>query len=294
MNLINLIPIVARFKFLKYKTIAFIFSAFLVVASIFFVATKGIHFGIDFSGGIDVEIKTNGTTDINSLRSQLKDLKPELQSMSDQGDVISIRLAADGQDEAAQMARLKELKDRLGTQVEYRNVEVVGPKVGGELVQSGIYAVVFALLAIALYIWLRFEMSFAVGALVALAHDMIVTVGFYSVTQLEFSLTTLAAMLTIAGYSINDTVVSYDRVRENLNKFRKKEIPELLDQSINETFSRTILTSFTTLIAVLAITLFGGVVLQNFSIAILLGIFIGTYSSVYIAVPALLYFDIRD
>ncbi|MBN2675703.1 MAG: protein translocase subunit SecF [Alphaproteobacteria bacterium] len=281
----QLVPITAKFKFLKYKLLARVISSLLVVGSIGLIVFKGLNFGIDFTGGIAVEIvKTEGMT-VSSLRQQLDSLNPEVQSIGE-GKTVSIRLQG-SPDEEEEMARLKEMKVILGEGIEYRSVDVVGPKVGGELIERGVYALFFALLAIAFYIWIRFDTIFALGALVALLHDVIITIGFFVLINLEFNLTAVAAILTIAGYSVNDTVVVYDRVRENMRKFRKKEFKDLLDLSLNETFSRTILTSLTTFLAVIALVVFGGNVLASFSYALLFGVIVGTYSSVYIAVPML-------
>lgn len=285
MNLIQLVPITAKFQFLKHKATAFFLSIALVVGSILLVATNGLNFGIDFTGGIAVEVEKSEKITVSNLRGLLKEMTPEIQSVGE-GKTISIRLPI--KEEAEQKKQLAELKTILGEEVEYRSVDMVGPKVGGELIEKGIYALVLALLAIAFYIWIRFEMGFAVGALTALFHDVILTLGVFSLTGLEFNLTAVAAILTIAGYSVNDTVVVYDRVRENLRKYRKKELPDLLNLSLNETLSRTILTSLTTFLAVIALAVFGGSVLGSFSYALLFGVLIGTYSSMYIAVPLLL------
>ncbi|MHA1549890.1 MAG: protein translocase subunit SecF [Alphaproteobacteria bacterium] len=285
MNLIQLVPIIAKFKFLKHKVLAWILSSILVVGSITLIATKGLTFGIDFTGGIAVEITKNEGMTISGLRTKLSSLNPEVQSIGD-GKTISIRLQG-SPDEAEEMANLKELKVILGDGINYRSVDLVGPKVGGELIERGVYALLLALLAIAAYIWIRFGTVFSIGAITALFHDVILTLGFFVLIDLEFNLTAVAAILTIAGYSVNDTVVVYDRVRENLRKYRKKEFKELLDLSLNETFSRTILTSVTTFLAVIALVVFGGSVLASFSYALLFGVLVGTYSSMYIAVPML-------
>ncbi len=285
MNLIQLIPITAKFSFLKYKSLAFIMSAILIIASISIVATKGMNFGIDFTGGISIEVEKSDKITVTNLRTVLKEMSPEIQAVGE-GDTISIRLPIKKED--AQKQQLTNLKQILGEGVSYRSVDMVGPKVGGELIEKGIYAIFLALFAIAFYIWIRFEMSFAIGALTALFHDIVLTLGFFSLIGLEFNLTAVAAILTIAGYSVNDTVVVYDRVRENLRKYRKKSLLELLNLSLNETLSRTILTSLTTFLAVIALVVFGGSVLGSFSYALLFGILIGTYSSIYIAVPLLL------
>jgi preprotein translocase subunit SecF len=285
MNLIQLVPITAKFAFLKHKTTAFLISTVLVVASLATVMINGLNFGIDFTGGIAVEVEKSEKITVPNLRGLLKEMTPEIQSVGE-GETISIRLPI--KEEAEQKKQLVQLKSILGEGVEYRSVDMVGPKVGGELIEKGVYALLFSLLAIAFYIWIRFEMGFAAGALAALFHDVILTLGLFSLTGLEFNLTAVAAILTIAGYSVNDTVVVYDRVRENLRKYRKKGLSDLLNLSLNETLSRTILTSLTTFLAVIALAVFGGSVLGSFSYALLFGVLIGTYSSIYIAVPFLL------
>ncbi len=282
MNLIQLVPITAKINFLKRKTMAFIISGILITASIGILAIKGLNFGIDFTGGISVEVEKSEKITASNLRNLLKEMKPEIQSAE---NTISIRLPI--KKESEQKNQLANLKTILGADVSYRSVDMVGPKVGGELIEKGIYAIFLALFAIAFYIWIRFEMSFAIGALSALFHDIVLTLGFFSLIGLEFNLTAVAAILTIAGYSVNDTVVVYDRVRENLRKYRKKSLSDLLNLSLNETLSRTILTSLTTFLAVIALVVFGGSVLGSFSYALLFGIIIGTYSSMFIAVPLL-------
>ncbi|MBN1783813.1 MAG: protein translocase subunit SecF [Alphaproteobacteria bacterium] len=285
MNLIQLVPITAKFEFLKHKAVTFTLSAILVIASLITMMVNGMNFGIDFTGGIAVEVEKSEKINVPNLRKLLKDMTPEIQSVGE-GKTISIRLPI--KEEAEQKQQLGELKTILGEGVQYRSVDMVGPKVGGELIEKGLYALLLSLLAIGFYIWIRFEMTFALGALTALFHDVILTLGLFSLTGLEFNLTAVAAILTIAGYSVNDTVVVYDRVRENLRKYRKKELGDLLNLSLNETFSRTILTSLTTFLAVIALAIFGGSVLGSFSYALLFGVIVGTYSSIYIAVPFLL------
>lgn len=292
-KLINLIPIKTNINFIKYKKLAFFISTIAVILSTVILFIKGLNFGIDFTGGVSIEIKPikeNITTEY--LRKELKELNPDLQKIEDTG-VITIKLPQKD-DDKEQMKDIEKIKTILGENVEYRNLESVGPKVGKQLIKDGILATIFALLAISFYIWVRFEMHFALGALLSLAHDIIITLGLFSVLGLEFNLTTVAAILTLAGYSINDTVVSYDRMRENLRKFRKKTIKELINNSLNETITRSFLTSITTFLAVFAIFIFGGSVLKSFSFAMLFGIIIGTYSSIYIAMPMLEHFDLRE
>ena len=196
-------------------------------------------------------------------------------------------------DEQAQIAAITAITDTLGSGFDVRRTEFVGPTVGAELARSGIYAVACALLAIMVYIWFRFEWQFSLAAILALAHDVLSTIGLFALTSFEFNLATVAAILTIAGYSINDTVVVFDRVRENLRRYKSYEQREILNRSLNETLSRTVMTSVTTLLALLAIVLFGGAVLRDFALAMMWGVLIGTYSSVFVAVGALTFFDLK-
>jgi len=252
---------------------------------------QGLNFGIDFRGGILIEVQTRGPADIPELRRSLGALDLgdiQIQEFGAPNDVLIRVQQQEGDDEAQQRA-VTLIKQTLGARVaEYRRTESVGPTVGSELIRAAILAVALALGAILLYIWFRFEWQFGVGAVVALAHDVIATIGLFALTQMEFNLSTVAAVLTIAGYSINDTVVIYDRVREELRRYKKMPMVELLNLAANRTLSRTFLTSFTTLLALLALVLLGGQIIRGFALAMIFGIVVGTYSSVFIAVPALL------
>jgi preprotein translocase subunit SecF len=268
-----------------------------VLASVALFLVQGLNFGVDFRGGILIEAKTDGPADLGELRSLLGGLglgEVTLQEFGEPDDVL-INVQRQEGDEAEQIKAIAVLKDALGDRVvEYRRTEFVGPKVGGELKQAGALATGLALLVIGVYIWFRFEWQFSVAALIALLHDVIATIGFYSLTQIEFNLATLAAVLMIAGYSINDTVVIFDRVRENLRKFKKMALFDLLDRSINQTLTRTVLTSVTTLLALLALFLFGGPVIRGFTTGLIWGVCIGTYSSIGLAVPLLARFNVRS
>jgi preprotein translocase SecF subunit len=282
-----------KIDFMRYHIAGFAFSGLLTVISIVAFLTMGLNYGIDFKGGVLIEARsTSGTPpDLSQLRSKIDSLhlgENSLQGFGSPNDVL-IRLARQPGGDAGQEVAVKTLRDALGSTIEFRRVEVVGPKVGEELVQAGVLATVLALLAIAAYVWFRFEWQFGVGAMISTAHDVITTVGLFSILQLEFNLTTLAAILTVAGYSINDTVVIYDRVRETLRKFRTMDFATLINLALNETLSRTILTVSTVALAVLSLLFFGGEVLRGFSIAMLWGIVIGTYSSLFIAAPLLFY-----
>jgi preprotein translocase subunit SecF len=277
------------------RTIFYIFSAILVAASIGVFSTKGMSYGIDFTGGIMIEVKVDKPNQIGSMRDTLKGLglgSVELQEFGASDDIL-IRLQAQDGGEAAQAAAIAKVKQALGAGIEYRRTELVGPKVSDELFWNGVYAVVSAILAILFYIWMRFEWQFGFGAVVALSHDVISTIGIFSLLGLEFNLSTVAAVLTIAGYSINDTVVVFDRVRENLRKYKTKPMVDLLNESVNETLSRTMMTSFTTLIALAALYFLGGEIIRDFAFAMIWGVVIGTYSSVCVAVPLLLRLDVQ-
>ena len=283
-------------NFMGARKFTFLFSTLLVILSCLSMYFKGFNFGIDFSGGVLMEIKANQQINVEEIRSKLSVLKLDelnLQTIGEAGDELMIRAQAENANEEAQRKAVVDIKEILGNSYEYRRVENVGPQVGDELKTAGIVASVLAMIAIALYIWIRFEWQFAVGALIGLFHDIIITVGLLSYFRFDFSLTTVAAILTLVGYSINDTVVTYDRIRENLKKYRKMPQLDLLNKSINDIFSRTILTGITTLIAVLPLYFWGGDALESFSFTILAGLIIGTYSSIFVCTAFLNLFDLR-
>jgi preprotein translocase subunit SecF len=295
MKLINLIPVGTKINFLALRKIAIIASLALCVGSLGLLVTKGLNFGIDFRGGILLEIRTAQTADLSTIRSNLGSLELgeiELQRFGNDTDVL-IRIESQPGGAPGQKLAVDKVKKILGPTVDYRRTEFVGPKVSGELIESGITAVVLALFAMLMYIWFRFEWQFGVGAVAALAHDVILTIGVFSLLGLEFNLSTIAAILTIAGYSINDTVVVYDRVRENLRKYKVRPLVDVLNMSLNDTLSRTLLTSITTLIALLILYFFGGEVIKDFSFAMIWGVLVGTYSSIYVATPLLAYMNLR-
>jgi preprotein translocase subunit SecF len=282
---------VPNINFMGLHKLGFILSLVLTVASVGLFFTRGLNYGIDFSGGTVIEARTQGPADLAAMRSKLDGLglgDVSLQSFGSPDDVL-IRLQRQPGDDKAQEAAVTKVKSSLGQAIEYRRTDVVGPKVGGELVRAGTWATVLALLAIAAYVWFRFEWQFGVGAMLSTLHDTITTIGLFSLLQIEFNLTTLAAILTIAGYSINDTVVIYDRVRETMRKHKSMDFDELINKSLNETLSRTILTVSTVALMVLSLLFFGGEVLRGFSVAMLWGVVIGTYSSLFIAAPLLKY-----
>jgi len=281
-----------KIDFMAWHKVGFALSMLLTVSSIVLFSTIGLNYGIDFIGGTLIEVRvTPGPADLADMRQKLDALhigEPSLQGFGPPTDVL-IRLPRQPGGDAAQEQAVQLVRQALGSGVEYRRVEVVGPSVGGELIRAGVIATVLALLAIGLYIWFRFEWQFGVGGMVSTLHDVITTVGLFTLFQLEFNLTTLAAILTIAGYSVNDTVVIYDRIRESLRKYPRMPFRDLINLALNETLSRTILTVSTVALAVLSLLFLGGEVLRGFSIAMLWGVVIGTYSSLFIAAPILYY-----
>ena len=292
MRTLRLVPANTKIEFVNKRMIAFVISAMLVLSSAGIFFGKGLNLGIDFLGGILIEVRTNGPADISDLRAQLNGLELGEISLQEFGsaDDVLIRIQRQDGGDSAQQKAIDVVKTTLGSTVlEYRRTEFVGPTVGAELKRAATWAVFAAIGAILLYIWLRFEWQFGIGAVIALGHDVITTIGLFSLLSLEFNLATVAAVLTIAGYSINDTVVIYDRVRENLRRYKKLPLTDLFNQSINETLARTVMTSLTTMLALLALYVFGGAVIRGFAIALIWGVLIGTYSSIAIAVPILLY-----
>ena len=291
----NLVQANINLRFISKKKIFFATSILLLVSAVGIFLSKGLNYGIDFQGGIMIDIRTQGPADLGSLRSQLSELDLGEVSLQEFGqpDNVLIRVQRQDGGEEAQQIALAKIKKVLGSGIEYRRTEFVGPKVSEELFWDGVKAVCWAILAILVYIWFRFEWQFGFGAIVALLHDVLTTIGIFALLGLEFNLSTVAAILTIAGYSINDTVVVYDRVRENLRKFKKLDLPELLNNSINQTLSRTVMTSVTTLLALFALYFLGGDVIRDFSFAMIWGVLIGTYSSICLAVPLLLHLNVH-
>lgn len=282
--------------FLKYRKLGYAISITMCIVSILSIAFKGFNYGIDFSGGILIEVKSPEIINMEEMRKKLETVDLDdinLQSIGENGDEMMIRAQAKELDEKAQMAAVNQIKTTLGSDFEYRKVELVGPQVGDELKKAGIIASLIAVFAITFYIWFRFEWQFALGAMIGLFHDLLTTVGLLSLLGFDVSLTTVAAILTLAGYSVNDTVVNYDRIRENLRKFKKMPQYELLNKSTNDIFSRTILTGITTLLASLALFIFGGEALRSFSFVIVWGVIVGTYSSIYVSTTMMNLFDLR-
>ncbi len=285
-----------RYPFIKFRNVAMIGSGVLIVASLVLFFAAGLNFGIDFRGGTLVEIQSrSGPANISDLRSKIGGLglgDVQIQEFGAPTDVL-IRVERQPGGEKEQQQVVAKIRSALGDSVDYRRTEVVGPTVSEELNINGTIAVLTAMLAVLIYIWFRFEWQFSVGAVAALTHDVLLTIGVFSLLQLEFNLSIIAAILTIVGYSLNDTVVVYDRIRENLRKFKKMDLEELLNLSINETLSRTILTSVTTLIALGSLYAFGGEVIRGFTFAMIWGVVVGTYSSIFIAAPVLLMLGVK-
>ncbi len=296
---LKFVPEGTKIPFIGFRYITLALSILMIIGSISLFFTKGLNYGIDFLGGTTIHIQTkDGPADLANLRDTVSALglgDVQLQTFGAPDEVLIKVQAQEGGDSTQQNAvvKIKEALDALGQNIEYRATEVVGPTVSGELVQDSAMAVTLAILAVLIYIWIRFEWQFSVGAVVALVHDVVITIGFFSILQLDFNISIIAALLTIVGYSINDTVVVFDRVREYLRKYKKMPLAELLDLSINSTLSRTILTSVTTLLALLSLVLFGGEVIKGLSLAMIWGVVIGTYSSIFVASPILLLLDVK-
>ena len=301
---IQFIPNNTRVNFIGGRMAALVLSSVLIFASLFLTMTRGLNLGVDFTGGTIIEVKVPEQPNLSDLREQLNGLGIGSVSIQEFGapDDLLIRLPQQDEDtpeaqkaaeDEAQAAVRALLEENFEEAIDYRRTEFVGPQVGEELKKQGAYAVLFSLIGILIYVWIRFEWQFGVAALAALAHDSVLTIGFFALTQMEFNLATVAAILTIAGYSINDTVVVFDRIRENLRKFKKMALGELFNLSVNQTLSRTVMTSVTTLLALMALYLFGGEVLRGFVTALIFGIFVGTYSSIFVAAPLLKFMNIR-
>lgn len=278
----------------KFKT-GNILSILLFLLSILFILFKGLNYGIDFKGGTLIELRFNGVANASDIRSVLNNMNlgdVNVKKFGKEGDYLIKVEQKDSNDNKIIPQIKKNLSEKLSTEINFRRVENVGPKVSSELLQSSVIAITLSLAAMLFYIWIRFEWQFSVGAIVALFHDVVITLGIFSVLSLEINLSIIAAALTIVGYSMNDTVVIYDRIRENLNKYNRLHISEIANLSINETLARTIITSITTLLALLSIFILGGEILRGFSFAMILGVIIGTYSSIFVASPILKFFKV--
>ncbi len=297
MRLLRLWPEHSTVHFMKWRTVTFPFSALmsLVILALFF--THGLNFGIDFKGGTLIELQAkSGTADAALVREQANALgfgEVEVQEFGGQGS-LSLRFPIQEGGEAAQGAVVQKARDTFTAGYEFRRVETVGPRVSGELVQAGTVGVVLSLVAVLAYLWFRFERNLAMGALIGTLHDVLLTCGFFIITQLEFNMTSIAAILTIVGYSLNETVVVFDRTRELLRRYKTMPDVELLDLSINTTMSRTAITSMTTFLSLLALVVFGGEAIQGFAIVMLVGIVICTYSAIFVSSPSLIYLGLRQ
>ena len=283
-----------KFSFSSKFRLANIFSLILFLSSILFILFKGLNYGIDFKGGTLIELRAN-SIDVSEIRSELNNMNlgdVNVKKFGQEGDFL-IKVEQKENDENKIISQIKKkLSNNLNTEINFRRVENVGPKVSSELLKSGIIAISLSLAAMLFYIWIRFEWQFSIGSIIALFHDVVITLGIFSVLSLEINLSIIAAVLTIVGYSMNDTVVIYDRIRENLNKYNRINISEIADLSINDTLARTIITSITTLLALLSIFILGGEILRGFSFAMILGVLIGTYSSIFVATPMLKFFKV--
>ena len=296
MKLLRLVPDDTTISFMRLRRVSFPFSAFLSLAAIVLFFTVGLNFGIDFRGGTLIEVQSkSGPADLATLRTTLNGLglgDVQLQQFGTPTDVL-IRVEQQPGGEEAQQAAVAKIRAALGDGYDYRRIEVVGPAVSQELVRNGVIGILVAIAGIFLYLWFRFDWQFAVGAANTTVHDVVLTIGFYSLTQIDFDLTSVAAILTILGYSVNDTVVIYDRIREMLRRYKVMPITELLDIAMNATLSRTIVTTLTTLLATLGLFFFGPEVIQSFIKAMLFGLICGVYSTAFVAAPLLIYFGVR-
>jgi preprotein translocase subunit SecF len=295
---LRIVPDDTKFDFTRFRRISFPISALLSIVAITLFFTHGLNLGIDFKGGTLLEVQAkSGNADIATMRSTLGGLglgDVQLQQFGGPSEVL-IRLGEQPGGDAAQQAAVQKVRGALGDSVDYRRVEVVGPRVSGELLAYGMLGLILAILCILVYLWFRFEWQFALGAMIANVHDIVLTIGFMSISQVDFDLTSIAALLTILGYSLNDTVVIYDRIREMLRRYKKMPMPELLNESINSTLSRSIITHATVTLALLALLLFGGNAIHSFTAVMMFGVvLVGTYTSIFIAAPILIYLGVGD
>lgn len=296
---LRIVPDDTHFDFTRFRRISFPISALLSILAITLFFTHGLNFGIDFKGGTLLEVRAkSGTADIAAMRTTLNGLglgEVQLQQLggSGEGDV-QIRVAEQPGGDKAQQDAVGKIRGALGETVDYRRVEVVGPRVSGELLAYGMLGLMLAIVGILIYLWFRFEWQFALGAMIAIVHDIVLTIGFMSISQVDFDLTSIAALLTILGYSLNDTVVIYDRIREMLRRYKKMPMPQLLNESINSTLSRSIITHVTVTLALLALLLFGGQAIHSFTAVMMFGVvLVGTYTSIFIAAPILIYLGVH-
>jgi preprotein translocase subunit SecF len=298
---LRIVPDDTHFDFTRFRRISFPISAALSIVAIVLFFTHGLNLGIDFKGGTLLEVQAkSGSADIASMRSTLSTLglgEVQLQQFGGPADVLNvlIRVAEQPGGDKAQQDAVQKVRGALGDSVDYRRVEVLGPRVAGELLAYGMIGLMLAIIAILIYLWFRFEWQFALGAMIANVHDIVLTIGFMSISQVDFDLTSIAALLTILGYSLNDTVVIYDRIREMLRRYKKMPMPQLLNESINSTLSRSIITHVTVTLALLALLLFGGHAIHSFTAVMMFGVvLVGTYTSIFIAAPILIYLGVGE
>lgn len=296
MKLLRLFPDDSQIRFTRWRVISFPFSAFIAVATLVMFMTVGLNFGIDFTGGTLMELQAkSGQADLAKVRETSHSFEvgeTEVQEFG-QGGQVSVRFRIQPGGEAAQSALVSKARAAFEGEYEIRRVETVGPRVSGELVQSGTLGVVLSIVAVMAYLWFRFELNLAIGAVIGTLHDIVLTVGFFLITQEEFNMTSIAAILTIVGYSLNETVVVFDRTRELLRKYKNIPTEELLDLSINHTMSRTVMTATTTALSLLALVLFGGQAIQGFANVMLFGVVICTYSAIFVSSPMLIYLGVK-
>ena len=297
MKPLRLIPDNTKLPFMKWARVRTPISLVLMALSLVLFFTVGVNSGIDFKGGTVIEVQSHsGVADIAGIRSKMNDLglgEVQIQGIGDEATVL-IRIAAQPGGEAEQQAVVEKVRGALGTtDYDYRRVEVVGPRVSGELARTGTLAVLFTIAGIMAYIWFRFEWQFAIGCVATLVHDAVLTVGFFAATQIDFNLSSIAAILTIIGYSLNDTVVIFDRIREILRRYKQMPVSDIIDLATNQTLARTIMTSLTLLLALGSLFVFGGEVIRSFTAAMIWGIVVATASSIFIGGPNLIYFNIR-
>jgi preprotein translocase subunit SecF len=296
LRLLRIVPDDTNFDFMRFRRVSFPISAVLSVIAILLFFFHGLNFGIDFVGGTLMEVQNkSGPADLGKMRATLSQLgigEFQLQQFGGPSDVL-IRIAQQPGGDQAQQAAVQKVRGALGDEVEYRRVEVVGPRVSTELLSHGTIGLLTAIVGILIYLWFRFEWQFALGAMIANVHDIVLTIGFMSLTQIDFDLTSIAALLTILGYSLNDTVVIYDRIREMLRRYKKMPMPDLLNISVNSTLSRSIITHVTVTLALLALLLFGGQAIHSFTATMMFGVvLVGTYTSIFIAAPMLIYLGV--
>jgi preprotein translocase subunit SecF len=296
MKLLHLAPRNTKLGFMRLRRISYPLSACLSIISVVVFFTVGMNFGIDFAGGTQVELRAkSGVADLAAIRAKGDSLglgPVEAQRAGAETDV-TLRVKVQGGGEQGEQTAVAKLRQAFSDGYEFRSVDAVGPRVSGELVQSGTLGVVVAILSVLAYLWFRFEWQFAVGAIIGTMHDLLLTVGFFSITQLEFNLTSIAAILTIVGYSLNETVVVLDRIREVMRKYKRLSTAEIVDMSVNAVLPRTIMTATTVFLALLALFFLGGDVIRSFSAAMIWGIFVATYSSIFICSPMLIYLGVR-